>query len=166
MSLNSYLTNRGKQCGNTIVVIQPEKQADNSDSSDDEYESRDYHYHYEAPKRRGSNTSSVKLPYILPALPPIKTRKMSINKQPLRIHVDLKYGKAVEDRKADMLPEAIQEELIREYGHIANTDVIIVRRNGNYTIHHRPQRRMTSEGLPLSNCIDSDISEDEESVVD
>ena len=58
------------------------------------------------------------------------------------MQVKLEYGCIVSGMGRTTLPDAVQEEVMKEYGHIKNTEVVIVRNNGNYSIHSTASRTL------------------------
>lgn len=142
-----------------LYIVQQNGESE-SDDSDNE-SSRHYYYgpHNERlagppnpPDIQSSyQSNNTRLPYLLPPLSSGVTLPSVHQKRGrFRIRLHLEYGYVVNDRKADKLPEGVLEELMEEYGHLAKTEVVVVKRNGNYDIHSRPQRNSTSDGYSLN----------------
>ena len=157
-----------------LYIVQQNEGSANEDDSDSDI-SRHYCYgpHNERlpgppqppPDVQSSyQSNNTRLPYLLPPLssgvgmPSVHQRRGRF-----RIRVHLEYGYIVSDRKAEKLPDSVHNELLKEYGHLPKTEVVIVKRNGNYDIHSRPQRHSTSDGFLLKQY---EHSEDEEEAED
>lgn len=153
-------------------------QNDHKSDEDDSDSDTSKHYYYGPNNERlpgppqqdvqsSYQSNNTRLPYLLPPIKPSQSMPTTSHRhRRFRMHTNLEYGHVVDDIKADKLPESVHRELLKEYGHLAKTEVVIVKRNGNYNIHTRPQRRATSDGFKLkqSQYSDNEMDDGDEEV--
>lgn len=89
----------------------------------------------------------MRLPYLLP---PIHQTDLHKLKGTNRFRLYLSHGVITDAKKAQQVPQAVHDELYKVYGHVKQTEVVVVNEDGTYSIYTRPRRRTTSDGTALS----------------
>ena len=121
-------------------------QADDDSDSDHEYSRCCYgdnvHRHPVFPHLTHNGIPYQHQP-LLPQIQPAHSQQVAPDERGYnRMQVKLEYGCIVSGMGRITLPDAVQEEVMKEYGHIKNTEVVIVRNNGNYSIHSTTSRTL------------------------